>query len=125
MQHSNHYWNVVLPWALATVAGVVIGILSILTVVSGLALAGTSTVLVGIIGGAALGGGVGIAQWLVLRRHVGSAGWWIVASAAGGIVGVALGLVLADVLRPLLEQERAADHPDRPGHRHGAVRGGD
>ena len=41
---------------LATVAGVVLGILSLLTLATGLALAGTSTVLVALIGGVGLGG---------------------------------------------------------------------
>ena len=33
---------------------------------------------------------VGAAQWLVLRRHVQQAAWWIPASAVGGLVFVAL-----------------------------------
>ena len=102
MQHHNQQWNVILPWMLATVAGVVLGILSLLTLTTGLALAGTSTVLVGLIGGAGLGGGIGIAQWLVLRRHIASAGWWVLVSIVGGMIGVALGLVLEDALRPLI-----------------------
>jgi hypothetical protein len=118
MQQYNQHWNVTLPWVLATVAGVVIGILSILTFVSGLALTGTSTVLVGIIGGAALGGGVGIAQWLVLRRYVRSAIWWIVVSVIGGMLGVALGLLLSDALSPLISAllgEAGQVRPTRPG----------
>jgi hypothetical protein len=87
---------------LATMAGVVLGMLSLLTLATGLALAGTSTVLVGLIGGAGLGGGIGIAQWLVLRRHIASAGWWVLVSVVGGMIGVAVGLVLSDALRPLI-----------------------
>jgi hypothetical protein len=102
MQHHNQQWNIILPWMLATVAGVAIGILSLLTLTTSLALAGTSTVLVGLIGGAGLGGGIGIAQWLVLRRHIASAGWWVLVSVVGGMIGVALGLVLSDALRPLI-----------------------
>jgi hypothetical protein len=34
--------------------------------------------------GIMLGIGVGILQWLVLRRRVSGAGWWILASTAGG-----------------------------------------
>jgi hypothetical protein len=90
LQHHNQQWNIILPWMLATVAGVAIGVLSLLTLATGLALAGTSTVLVGIIGGAGLGGGIGIAQWLVLRRHARSAGWWIVASCQGWLAGLSL-----------------------------------
>jgi hypothetical protein len=29
----------------------------------------------------------GVGQWLVLRRHVSRAGWWVFASAVGGAVG--------------------------------------
>jgi hypothetical protein len=34
--------------------------------------------------GIVLGIGVGVLQWLVLRRRVSGAGWWVLASAAGG-----------------------------------------
>lgn len=33
-----------------------------------------------------LGLGLGVAQWLLLRRHVKQAGWWIVASALGWLL---------------------------------------
>jgi hypothetical protein len=102
MQQSNQQWLFFGAWVLATLMGVVIGIVSILTLVSGLALAGASPLLVGSIGGAALGAGLGVAQWLVLRRHTQSAGWWVVASMLGGIAGVTLGLLLSDALGPLL-----------------------
>ena len=36
--------------------------------------------------GIGIGIGVGVPQWLVLRRRVSRAGWWILASAAGGVV---------------------------------------
>jgi hypothetical protein len=80
----------------------VLGLLSSLMLVSGLALAGTPTVLVGMIGGAVLGGSTGIVQWLVLRRHIREAAWWILASIVGGLVGLALGLVLSDEVQPLM-----------------------
>jgi hypothetical protein len=98
MQQYNQHWNVTIPWVLATIAGVVIGILSILTFVSSLALTGTSTVLVGIIGGVALGGGVGIAQWLVLRRYVRSAIWWIVVSWLGWMTSLSVGAGIVDLV---------------------------
>jgi hypothetical protein len=112
MQYQSR--TVILPWVLATVAGVTIGILSSLSFVVRLALAGTPTGVVGLVGGAALGGGIGVAQWLVLRRHIGAAGWWAVASVIGGMVGVALGLVLGDTLHPLLATVGAA-RPAAPG----------
>jgi hypothetical protein len=94
-------WNVVVLWTVATVVGLVIGILSILTLVTGLALGGSSTALVGIVGGAALGAGVGLAQWLVVRQHLRDVSRWVLASTVGGTIGVAIGLVFADALRPL------------------------
>ncbi len=54
-------------------------------------------VLASAVGFAAVGAGVGIAQWFVLRRHVSRAGWWILASAVGfigGYIGV-VALVMA------------------------------
>ncbi len=37
------------------------------------------------------GGLLGCAQWLVLRCSVQRAGWWVVASATGGLVGILVG----------------------------------
>jgi len=34
---------------------------------------------------------IGISQWLVLRRHIKKAGWWVLGSAVGGAMGFALG----------------------------------
>jgi len=38
------------------------------------------------LGGSFTGALIGIAQWIVLRRHVSRAGWWVLASALGGLV---------------------------------------
>ena len=43
-------------------------------------------------GGTVLGASVGIGQWLVLRRHVRRAIWWVPASTLGGAAGAGLGL---------------------------------
>jgi hypothetical protein len=40
--------------------------------------------------GVAIGASLGLAQWLVLRRHVPEARWWIVASAIAWAVGWAI-----------------------------------
>lgn len=48
---------------------------------------------------------IGFAQWLVLRRHVGKAGWWILANAIAWPVGVtvpAIGLSLVPDGSPMV-----------------------
>ncbi len=115
---SDRYWNVVVLWTLATVAGVVFGILSILTLVTGLALRAISTTLVGMVGGVALGGVIGLAQWLVWRNHLRGVTGWILVSAVGGTIVVALGLVLADVLNPLFGGVIAEAQSSRPAAPH-------
>jgi hypothetical protein len=42
------------------------------------------------LGGLAIGTSLGVAQWLVLRRHVPEARWWILASAIAWAVGWAI-----------------------------------
>ena len=54
-----------------------------------------------LLGGAGNGAPMGIAQWLVLRRQVGRAGWWVLASTVGLAVGaffsVAAGVIYAPI----------------------------
>jgi hypothetical protein len=55
---------------------------------------------VGIVLGGEIGVGIfiGLAQWLILRRYFPQAWWWILASAAGWIVGwviITSGLILS------------------------------
>jgi hypothetical protein len=46
-----------------------------------------------------VGGFLGIAQWLVLRRHLPNAGWWIPANMIGwGVVGFTASLGVFTVL---------------------------
>jgi hypothetical protein len=54
----------------ATIASVVVGIVSILTPVTSFAVRGAATALIGVVGGIALGGRIGLAQWLSLRNHL-------------------------------------------------------
>ncbi len=44
--------------------------------------------------GAAFGALLGIAQWIVLRRHLKQSGWWIPASSIGYLLGYSLGELL-------------------------------
>ena len=86
-------WRVWLWWVLASVVGwgvggVVLGpVFGVVEPAFGLLVASAA---VGAIGGAALGA----LQWLVLRRQLARAGWWIAASTVGWAVGgAAFGLV--------------------------------
>lgn len=42
--------------------------------------------LLGVVSRTMEGAGLGVGQWLVLRRHTQRAGWWVIASAIGGVV---------------------------------------
>jgi hypothetical protein len=47
------------------------------------------------LGGPALLASIGTAQWLVLRRHVRRASWWIASTAAAWTAGLAVFLAVA------------------------------
>jgi hypothetical protein len=49
------------------------------------------SVMPALIGGALTGAGIGLAQWLMLRRSLGIGPEWIVATSAGLAIGLALG----------------------------------
>lgn len=69
-------------WILATAIGWLAGLAIIIPIVP----AGF-----GFLSGAVLGATTGIAQWLLLRRNVYWAGWWIVVSALAWATGLSLG----------------------------------
>jgi hypothetical protein len=50
-----------------------------------------------VIGGAATGVVIGLAQWLALRRRVALTPWWIAATALGMGTGLALGIALLGI----------------------------
>ena len=50
--------------------------------------------LLGAVGSSVGGASLGIAQWLVLRRHVSRPGWWVLASTVGFAVSFAVGLAV-------------------------------
>jgi hypothetical protein len=87
-----------LAWTLATLVGYTLGILAVLNWVVILTYADRPAWLIGLAGGAVLGGVMGIAQWLVLRRHLPINAWWVLASIVGGALGLALGMPLAEAL---------------------------
>jgi hypothetical protein len=78
-------WGFWLQWALASTAGLYVGFIMafVIAVFSELELGlgeWPGELAIGIVPGI----GVGVLQWVVLRRRVSGAGWWVLASAAGG-----------------------------------------
>jgi hypothetical protein len=83
-QLTRAEWGTLGAWVVATAVGWVVGF-AICEAFSAFLKSLNSDGLV-------IGAGIGIAQWLVLRRQAGGAGWWILAS----IVGFGIGKVLGD-----------------------------
>ena len=59
-------------------------------------------VVVGLAGMSLFGTVLGTLQWLVLRRRIARAGWWVLAGGMGWIVGAPLGAVLGGGLSGVL-----------------------
>jgi hypothetical protein len=82
-------------WTLLSTAGLALGIIAALVLgapveaVVGMIL--VTPVLTGIVGAA-----LGTSQWLLLRRRLANARWWIPASTAGLGIGLAAGVVLVE-----------------------------
>ena len=76
-------WVFWLQWVLASTVGVVVGMFTGAIFVLGPYDGPREPVGYGLVG-IVLGIVVGVLQWLVLRRRVSGAGWWVLASAAGG-----------------------------------------
>jgi len=109
-QRMNRAWR----WILATSCGWAVG--------WAIALAFIPDEL-GFVSGFVLGAATGMAQWLVLRREVHWAGWWIVASALAWsialgplsrepVVGVTPGAMTGIVLELLLRNPRPGEMPE-------------
>jgi hypothetical protein len=88
-------WRFWLQWVLASTVdwfvGFYVGFVSGTMFLVSTAKSVPGDILVYFILGAALGSGVGLVQWLVLRRRISRAGWWVLASTAGFAVAVAGG----------------------------------
>ena len=80
-------------WVLATLGGWVLGVLLIL--ISGWLNFWTYESFDIDLAFIVLGLSIGVGQWLLLRRRLSRAGWWIVASVAGWVL---LGLITGDSL---------------------------
>jgi hypothetical protein len=87
-------WGFWLLWVLATTAGWAVGLVvgdavgnAVLNAVGD----AVGWAVVEAVAGAVVGAVSGVAQWLILRRQVRRAGWWILASTAGWAVGLTMG----------------------------------
>ncbi len=101
-------WRFWVLWMLASIAGVFLAIL-ILTPMNWLLFAFENRAIpewlgisFALIGAVALGGAIGAAPWLVLRRWIARSGWWVLAT----LLGYGLLLVLPSVfpLRALIPE---------------------
>jgi len=83
-------WGFGVWWVLATIVGFAVGV--------------GPTFGVGVFGVVAFGATVGIAQWLVLRRHVSRSGWWVLATTVGLVMAVALLLAVSDAVSEAVDE---------------------
>ncbi len=87
IKRSQVGWGFWLQWVVASTVGLYVGwvlafvLLAFNGIVLGLEYCDACD---GLAWGIGLGIGIGVLQWLVLRRRVSGAGWWVLASAAGG-----------------------------------------
>ena len=90
-------WGFWLRWLIASIVGSGIGVLLWLGIGAGMEAAGigsqsmASWVLFPVVIGAAFGTPFGIAQWIILRRYIRRAGWWVLATALGYVIVFLLG----------------------------------
>lgn len=91
----NHMQREHLQWTALTMLGLIAGLALALPLgvpifaVLG-AMVGTPVVL------SIVGLGLGTAQWPIIRRHMSSSGWWIVASVLGMAVGLTFGVIVVE-----------------------------
>jgi hypothetical protein len=83
VKRSQVGWGFWLQWVLASTVGLLLGFI-VGFPLSFLAMDILGERLGQSFGGIVFGIGVGGLQWLVLRRRISRAGWWVLASAAGG-----------------------------------------
>ena len=91
-------WGFWLWWVLASTVGLAVGLgavgLAVGGAVGGAVALGLALAVAVVFAAPSVGIALGIAQWLVLRRQVSRAGWWVLASTVGLVVGPAAGFGL-------------------------------
>lgn len=92
-------------WLIASIVGGSVGG-TVALVIRVIVLADSTISFLGnlVIGGAIVGISLGIAGWLVLRRHVSRAGWWVLASAVGISLGLSMSNALGQGLNSLFQE---------------------
>jgi hypothetical protein len=85
-------------WVLASIVGLAVGFAAAFTVVAAVVGAVVEAGAFGAVVGAVLGASLGIAQWLVLRRQVSQADWWVLASIVSLAVGFAVVMAVIGVV---------------------------
>jgi hypothetical protein len=103
VERSQVGWGFWLGWVVASTVGWFVGL--IMMYIIGFLMAESFDIewLTDLYMGIMLGIGVGVLQWLVLRRRVSRAGWWVLASAAGFVVVGGSVFGAADVVFGFLE----------------------
>ena len=101
IQRTHVGWGFWFWWVLASTVGYAVGNaagMKVLRAVVGAAeYRGKGFVVAILLGVVMTGAAVGVIQWLVLRREVSGAGWWVLASTVGWVMGTAaagLGILL-------------------------------
>ena len=91
-------------WILATVIGCFLGaaLFGLIFVIAANPSLGMSA-LIGPVGVVAFGSALGLAQWLVLQRHVHRALWWVPANALGLALGIFVATLLPGLISPLCQ----------------------
>ena len=100
-QPGWHFW---LLWMGASIAGVIVYVLVIPIVVGVVSVLAPMqqaenltpeqqwiVIAIRLLGSAALGAALGVAQWLVMRRYLRGAGWWVLATLLGYSVPLVAG----------------------------------
>lgn len=98
MQEQNSHNGLILweRWVLATAAGQVVGLTAIAAINATLTKTDNLNMYAILLSiGAVEGAVIGFFQWLVLRRYIDKAIWWIVATTGGAILAWLMGLAVS------------------------------